>query len=65
MLNGLLQKSTITNTSSLNSRNESESSETEQNLVATDNTTEIDDKIETCNAKSKEPKKFPFKQIYD
>ena len=78
MLNGLLQKPSATaatlttktsqNTSSFstNARNESESSECEQqpSISVADND-DVDDKTEACNAKSKEPKRFPFKQVYD
>jgi hypothetical protein len=62
ILNSLLQKPSLTRNVT-NSREESESSEAEHSLNQADN--EIDDKTETCNAKSKEPKKFPFKQTYD
>ena len=62
-LNSLLQKQKPTAASNTNLREESESSEFEPGLIQPDD--EFDDKNETCNAKSKEPKKFPFKQTYD
>ena len=62
-LNSLLQKSTQTNTENL--RDVSESSEQSESNLNQIIDAEFDDKNESCNAKRKEPKKFPFKQVYD
>ena len=61
-LNGLLQKPTQANA---DLRDVSESSDKSEISTSNKNDAEFDDKNESCNAKSKEPKKFPFMQVYD